>query len=747
MSQEAPEPLAPADAQRLTDFARACKAATRAVTLYPATHPTIVATLGRIAQLTSAQALSSPMRISVLTNELRVDGRAPSRPDAAIGELASLLHDHLIGELTINPGGDVDAWRNFLLLLGRSTDDVRAEGGIARLWSTTAGTHIELKEIDYADVLRERGGVPAQWDGILAGFLQGGGDGDQEFDEEATKMLLEIAKDEQQLGELFVALESRGAEDQSAQAKATAVVRMLRSIVKTVKTARPEEMDGVLQNLSGAVGRLSPELMVSLLAHAETATTDTASVIGAVMSRMTEQTIAGFIARNAEAGDSSINRVAQAFHTLVQEDDQRQRLIALAHDQAASSPFGSTEGFEDVWNRVAERLMTSYSDKAYVSNTYARELATTRTQAVTIDQISDDPPERVSAWLATVATSELRKLDLSLLLDLLVIEQEDSRWGTLMRPVVALLEDLMLVGDFDAAASLLNLITEASKPGYSKERRQHALIAIDMLVSGSMMRHIVAHVATMDTGQFDRLKAMCLSLGEEVVRPLAETISTDVSDRVRDRLSLILVAFGPAGRRQVERLKSSENPAVRRTAIMLLREFGGEEALPELTEMLRDRSPQIQREAVRAILNIGSRRALEVLQAAIIHGSVESRETIMKSLASIRDDRAAPMFGFIISHVDHKGELLPLYLSAIEALGSLKSPDGVESLREALYRGEWWAPRRTASLRSAAAASLARIATPEALEVLEQALSGGPRGVRSAVRPHMSTARSRQKPR
>ncbi len=75
-------------------------------------------------------------------------------------------------------------------------------------------------------------------------------------------------------------------------------------------------------------------------------------VIGAVVSRMTEQTIAGFIARNAEAADSSINRVAQAFHTLVQDDDQRQRMIALAHDQAATSPFGSTEGFEDVWNAV-----------------------------------------------------------------------------------------------------------------------------------------------------------------------------------------------------------------------------------------------------------------------------------------------------------------------------------------------------------------------------------------------------------
>ena len=52
----------------------------------------------------------------------------------------------------------------------------------------------------------------------------------------------------------------------------------------------------------------------------------------------------------------------------------------------------------------------------------------------------------------------------------------------------------------------------------------------------------------------------------------------------------MLIAFGAAGRREVERLKSSPNPAVRRTAIFLLREFGGSEALPELTELLNDRS-------------------------------------------------------------------------------------------------------------------------------------------------------------
>jgi HEAT repeat protein len=74
----------------------------------------------------------------------------------------------------------------------------------------------------------------------------------------------------------------------------------------------------------------------------------------------------------------------------------------------------------------------------------------------------------------------------------------------------------------------------------------------------------------------------------------------------------------------------------------------------------------------------------------------------------------------------------------------LRDPDGVEPLKEALHKGEWWAPRRTAALRGAAAAALARIGTADAITVLEQAVAGGTRGVRSAARTHLTTARGRR---
>src|SRR6266851_5889782 len=82
------EPLGAAETARLTDFARACKAAARAVVLYPGGHPAIAATLGRIAQITSPSSLTAPLRITVLPDNLLLDERAPARADGAITELA-----------------------------------------------------------------------------------------------------------------------------------------------------------------------------------------------------------------------------------------------------------------------------------------------------------------------------------------------------------------------------------------------------------------------------------------------------------------------------------------------------------------------------------------------------------------------------------------------------------------------------------------------------------------------------------
>jgi len=737
--QEAPTPLSPEESTRLVEFARALKAAARVVTLYPGGHPAIAVTLGRIVEMTSSERLPEPLRITVLPDNLLLDERPPARADTAVTELAELLHSHVIGALTISGGGDVEAWRNFLLLLGRTPEALRSEGGIARVWATTAGQHLELREIDYAQVLRERkAGKAAVWDRVIANCLQGD---TFDLDEEAIRELLEIAGNSEQLAELVTELETRAGDEGGLSARATAVLRMLQTIVEAAsKGSEPEQLEPVLRNMAGAVGQLTPDTLIDLLAK-RGGTEESPRLMNAVVGRMTDKTIAQFVARNVMEAPTSTDRLAVAFQALVKGKEDRTRLLALAHKDVAESPLGNTEGFEGVWDHVAEKLLTSYSDKSFVTEEYGRELSSAGTRAIDVEHSSDDPPERVSAWLSTVATPVLQTLDLTLMLDLLRIEEDDDRWGGMTAPAVALIEELLFVGDFDAAVQLVGVLTQQAAAGASQVRRQHAVTAIDMLVAGPMMRNIVTHLTTIDEPHFDQVKAMCLSLGEVVVKPLAEALSVEERVRPRQRLTTILIAFGVVGKRTAERLKSSPNAAVRRTAIYLLREFGGSDALPDLTELLDDNEPQVQREAVRAILNIGTEQSFQVLETALASGTDRSREAIMQAVIGLRDERAAPLFTYIIRHVSHRGPLVEVYLRAIEALGALKNPEGIAPLKEALYRGEWWAPRRNTVLRTAAAEALARIGTPEAQAVLDDAASSGPRGVRTVVRAQLSAAR------
>ena len=78
-----------------------------------------------------------------------------------------------------------------------------------------AGRHIELREIDYAEVLRERaGGEAGGWETSSPTASRASA---FDLDEDAMRELLGIAGDATRLGELMASLE-RGATRQAASA-------------------------------------------------------------------------------------------------------------------------------------------------------------------------------------------------------------------------------------------------------------------------------------------------------------------------------------------------------------------------------------------------------------------------------------------------------------------------------------------------------------------------------------------------
>jgi HEAT repeats len=726
-TQEKEAPLLDQDgAAKLTDFARACKAAARAVTLYPSSHPAIRMSLVRLVDAASRITARGPVMLGVVPDNLLMDGAASPRPDQSVRETAALLHEHMVGLVTLHSSPDPDGWLPFLHILSKPFDEVRAGGGIGRLWAATGQRHLELQEIDYADILRERAGdQTSQWDDIIRACL----DLDSPLDEDAMRELLEVCGNAERFSEFVLALEQSG--ETNMGSKASALLRMLRGVVDLVSRTDPTRIEPLLKNVAEGFGALSPDLMLELLSTDEGRADKAADLVLQIAGRMTDETLGSFVANSVMAQGGASTRLAQAFQALVPDKARRPGLLEHARAQVAESPLGETEGFEDLWKKSAD-LMTSYSDEKYVSESYARKLSVARTQALEVERVSDDPPERISSWITSLGAAQVRAMDLQLLVDLLTIEADRERWEGITVPAVSHIEDLLLVGDFDGAIHLTTILS--NEAGGDGDRKPAAMAALERLAGGVTMTHVTTHLRSVDDEGAEQLQKLCHLVGPSLVKALAETLAVEKRAVARQRFTQILLGFGAAGKNAVEQLRASANPAVRRTAIHLLREFGGSEALPDLTTLLDDTEPHVQREAVRAILSIGSEEAYAELQKALATGTNQTREALTTALVSMRSERAIPLFEFIVRKIDRTGPLRSVYLRAVESLGALKAEHTVDVLKEALYSGEWWAPLRTAELRRAVAAALREIGTPEAQRVLEHASHSGSRGVRAAIR-------------
>ena len=722
------EVLPPGTAALLADFARSCKAAARAVSLYPGQHPAIGASLTRLVDATGRLTAQGPLQLHVRPEHLLIGNAGMPKPDQAVRELAELLHQHLIGALTINAGADADSWRTLLLLLARTPDDVRSDGGIAHLWATAGGPSVEIREVDYAEVLREKPGG-ASLDAIIEAALDGA---QVQFDDDNIDALLAILGDAAQVEELMARLETAAA-DRGADAKTTAVLKLLQNVAARVQETDPAHLESTLRKLGRVAARLSADDMLRLLAQRDEAGPGGAAV-GAVLERMADADVAGFVAASVVAEGGATARLAHAFQTLVPDTDRRRRLLALAEEQVAGSRLPEDANFDELWGRV-ESMVTSYTDSNYVSEEYGRELWKAQTKAVDVERTDDDPPERVAAWLATVSDAALRGLDHQVLNDLLAIESDPARWRDVAETVAAHAEDLVRVGYFAQAWALAGAVIRQGE--VVPERTAFLPQVLQRFGRGTIMKHVAGYLRSADEEAFEQFQRLCRVIGTPVIAPLAEALSAEQDARSRRRLRNVLIGFGAQGRDVVQQLMHAPNWEVRRTAAFLLREFGGAEGLKELIPLLTDSEPLVQREAVQGLVLNGSDEAAAILVHALGTVSGRARETLVAELTGIRDPRASPLFIYLVRHLD-RAKHAPVYLAAIEALGTFGDPDSVDALKLALHRGDWWAPVRTRRARAGAAAALRKIGSAQALDVLRSASALGSRGTRAAARKELA---------
>lgn len=732
------EPMAPDLAARVTAFARTCKAAARSVALYPGEHPAVVAALEAVTAAAQDATAETALQFAVLPDALTVDGRAMARPDSAVTDFAVLLHRHQIGQFSIHAQTDADLWLRFLALLALPPDQARLRGGLGKMWASEGETRIEVRSLDYHQLLQARiRGDRATWEAIVVGCLEGGA---FSLDDAMVDLLFGVLDDPGKIGGIMQAVEARvSAGDRQEQAPMI-VAGLLQALAQFVATSAPEQIESVMAALADAATRLPVETLAPIVETQRSASRPgLARFVQGLVRRMSDGSIADFIACEIRGGRGSSPRLADAFCGLAPDPDRRSAILALARGAVEPAGAVADPAIAQAWQQSEEMLLT-YSDKAFVSDGYNTELGRLVHRAIDIEKDHTDSLALIAAWRDTVDDNNLRLLDAALLVDLMRLQQDVAHWRDLAGLALHRVNVLLVVGDFPAAALLVEALRSHSEAHGNLEIRAAAADLLQNILTPSTMRHVASHLDTSDQSVVVTAKRFCAALGTLAIGPLAEVLSREERNRPRTHLIEILLDFGAAGRQSVERLRQSPNAAVRRTAVLLLRAFGGREALPELESLLDDAEPHVQREATRAIAALGIEAAYDTLIRALVRGTERARTSILGVLWTLPVEDAERVLSYLVLTAPYRGAMWAIHERAVESLGSVGGRYAVNALSAVLQRRQFWSPFRMAALHRLAVDALGRIGTPDAVAVLKTVASWGPRRVRAAARARLGAA-------
>ncbi|MEW5983750.1 MAG: HEAT repeat domain-containing protein [Acidobacteriota bacterium] len=673
---------------RILRFARAFRNAARAVGFYPPAHPAVGASIEHVAAAARAATEAGPVVLTILPDVFLVGGAPVESRESTIAELADILHRHGIGALSLKGGASIPAWRALFELLALPPDDVRTTGGIQRRWFMLRHPDPVILEIDFREMLRGRvGGDFGELAGVINHYLEIAGVGTSFADDPYAVLLAAL---------------DGAADDES---RVAALVAELRSGVQLIRMTQSGRFDQVMRDASRIGEHLSEAAMAGFLAQrAKTeAIVGTVNIVTALIDRMSDATARTFLERALIVGDGPSTRLVEVFATLVPNVTRRRVILATAREGAAAGA-PQTES-RDKWADL-ERQSEAFSARQFVSDEYAQELQAAQTRSEDADRMTQDPPERIAAWVHSLDDGVVDELDLRLLEDLVRLEHEPDRLEDVLGMVLRRVLEAADSGDWNAAERLTHAVSGVAHQSADTQVRTVATRTLRALEDSAACEQVIAVIGSASAPPAAGAVQFLLSVGPALIPRIVRRWLEVRDAPARTRLESVVADFDRAGREALRKMLSSSEAAERTAAITLLGQGGASDHLGALEALLSDPDRLVRAEAFGALLRASSERAHEVLARGIARVTSEQQAALIAEVVLMAGDGAVPVLRRLVAYLDQSAVDAQVYLSVISGLKRAGGEEAAAALRLVFKRGSWRTPLRTLKFRSAARRAL-----------------------------------------
>jgi len=737
--------LSPEVSRSVSALARTLVAAARSWALYPPEHPAVRGSLDRLRTAIADASGGQIFAFGVTPDTLLVAGVAVGGREAAtIAEAARWLHDRDILQLMFTGEITVATLQRLLGMLSEDTRIIRQRGGPARVWADDGDAAVAIEQIDFSRVLQDREVTnPVRrkddlWRSIVKGVL----DRRRPTDEAAQARLLEIAGDVAAIGELandVIAPHHTPDGSPMLTSQAAAVVAAYHHLVGIVEVLSPERRSEVMQNLANATANLNPHVVMQMLAAhgGEGGGTGggagpgdgAGGIVSGIIDAFDDTRVAQLLATTLAIEGQASARLAQVFNTIATDDERKSRVLSLTRQMLSETDFGRQDAFKSLWSSMEELLLT-YNERPFVSQAYRAGLDAIGTRA---EQMAADVPADLLPLLDTLGQDNVRRLSVTLLIDLLTLERDASRAVELARDVAALAEDLLLAGDYDSALTVVTALR--NRAGDTKAvTSQGCRLALDGLVATAAFHETADLLGDMSEAESGLFADICAKIGPAAIDALKPHLEEEPLTPARARATNVIRRYGNRAVSRLSSLAGSRTWAAQRNAADLLGEIAAPEAVPLLQPLLRSQDGRVTAAAVRALSLIKDPAAARAVHTALRASTGDQRRAVVEALVAQRDARVVPVLVRILEDSEPFGGDHSIVLESLDALARVGDDQAVPALSALLKKKKLFARKKVRAVREKGIGALRAIKTPAAARALDDAAKTGDGMLRKLAR-------------
>jgi HEAT repeat protein len=727
--------LSPELARGVLQLARALMAASRNCTLYPPEHPAVGQSLARLSEAVRETSNGAIFSIGITPDTLLIEGAPADRTQPAIAEAAAFLHDRDLLRITLVGTIPAEALLALLRMFTLDAAERRRRGGPAQIWVSDGDPSIVLEQVDYGQLLqREEGDGPAAasrddvWRSIVLAISTGR---QGAFDELSQQRLLAIAGDTVEIAGLATAVMApKRAMDGSPMitSLAATVLAAFRHLTNIVSVSSPDRMPEVMTNLATAATSLDPHVVMHVLQTEEDPNVQL-SVVRGMSAAFDDTKVAQLLATAMALDGQASDRLATIFNTIAPDEDRKRRVMTLTRSMLSETDFGRSGQFQVLWTSM-EELLVSYNDKPFVSESYRASLDGMGARAERL-AATDLPPE-LSAWMDTLGQENVRTLSVTLLIDLLSLEEDNARGSDLAHDMEALAEDLLMSGAYADATVVTSALAErAARAG--AVGRDGCRLALDQLGESLAMRETVSIIGDVDDQAWQAIRELITRVGPSTIDALKAVMLVENDTTASTRAADLIVAFGRPGVSRLATLVSDPRWFVQRTGARLLGRIAAPEGVPLLQPLVRKPDPRVAREAISALGNIDDPSAARAIHMVLRAASGELRGVVVDALVADRDPRVVPMLARILDESEALGKDHEVVLETLSALAKIPGDAAIPALVKTVGCRGFFGRAKRRAVKERGVAALAAIGSPKAAAALEELSRTGDRMLRKAV--------------